>query len=225
MIQCTRIKKSYKTGRNRIEVIKGLDMTIDDGELVAILGKSGSGKSTLLNLLGTLDVADSGNIVIDGAHLESMNDTDKAQFRKTKIGFVMQDYALINHQSVEYNIVLPMILNGTKRRDRKNKSKELAQKMGIYELLKKRSVDLSGGERQRVAIARALANNPDIILADEPTGALDMQTSSQIMDLFEEIHKTGKTIVIVTHDMTVAERCTRIIKIQDGVCEAKPSSY
>lgn len=218
MIQCVQVEKSYKIGRSKTNVIRKLDMTINDGELVAILGKSGSGKSTLLNLIGTLDSADAGSIVINGTDLDGITDAQRAKLRKTEIGFVMQDYALVNHQTAEFNIELPMILNNIVRKQRKARVEELAEKVGILSLLGSRVIDLSGGEKQRTAIARALVNDPDIILADEPTGALDVQTSSQIMDLFEKINREGKTVVIVTHDMNIAERCKRIVKIQDGIC-------
>ncbi len=184
MIQCVQVEKSYKVGRSKTNVIRKLDMTINDGELVAILGKSGSGKSTLLNLIGTLDSADAGSIVINGTDLDGITDAQRAKLRKTEIGFVMQDYALVNHQTAEFNIELPMILNNIVRKQRKARVEELAKKVGILSLLGSRVIDLSGGEKQRTAIARALVNDPDIILADEPTGALDVQTSSQIMDLF-----------------------------------------
>ncbi len=219
MIECKGIKKSYKQGKNVNRVLKDINLNIGDGEMVAILGKSGSGKSTLLNIMGTLDVPDAGEILFDGVHLEKMNDGKRSKMRNTRIGFVMQDYALLNYQSVLYNIMLPLFFSGCTFSKMKKKAYEVAEQVGIEDLLQQKAINISGGERQRVAIARALIIEPKVILADEPTGALDVNTSKEITDVFRKINSAGTTIVIVTHDINVAESCDRIVSIVDGVIQ------
>ncbi|MCM1308414.1 MAG: ABC transporter ATP-binding protein [Butyrivibrio sp.] len=216
MIKCVDISKSYKNGKNIYPVLKKLNLEIEKGGMTAILGKSGSGKSTLLNIIGTLDSPTSGECIVDGVHLENMSEREKARFRNKRLGFVMQDYSLVNHQSALFNIMLPLYFTSESHSKMKKKAHATAELVGIEELTGKRVVDLSGGEKQRVAIARAIVAEPSIILADEPTGALDTKTSEQIIELLRSISGTGKTIVIVTHDLNVANHCDRIVSLKDG---------
>ena len=216
MIICKGVTKSYKYGKSVTKVLKSLDLEVEQGEMVTILGKSGSGKSTLLNLIGTLDSPDQGEILIDDIHIEKMNEHKKSHIRNTKIGFVMQDYALVNHQSVLFNIMLPLFFSHESMLQMKKRAINVAQLVGIESLIYQKAINLSGGERQRVAIARALVINPKVVLADEPTGALDVKTSGEIVDLLKEINGTGTTIVVVTHDLNVASQCKRVIKLEDG---------
>lgn len=216
MIDCVAVNKAYRQGKNINHVLRDIDLHIEDGEMVAILGKSGSGKSTLLNLLGTLDSPDSGEILLDGTSLVGLSEYNKSRIRNGKIGFVMQDYALMNHQTVMQNIMLPLLFSDYSIKAIKGNAKKVAQLVGIENLLTQKAIDISGGERQRTAIARALIIEPKVILADEPTGALDVNTSMDIMRLLKSINSQGTTIVLVTHDLNVAGLCDRIIKIEDG---------
>lgn len=212
------ICKKYNSNTNRENVVlRDISIQIHDGEMVAIKGRSGAGKSTLLHIIGCLDVPTSGEYYLDNKSISQYNDRDIAKIRNQMFGYVMQDFGLINDDTVLFNIRLPLFL-GNKSIENSNESiDEKLKLMGIYEL-KDRLVDsLSGGEKQRVAIARALVNNPKYILADEPTGALDTTNSKIIMSILKELNKQGKTVIIITHDASIASECNRILTIEDGI--------
>lgn len=212
------ICKKYNSNTNRENVVlRDISIQIHDGEMVAIKGRSGAGKSTLLHIIGCLDVPTSGEYYLDNKSISQYNDRDIAKIRNQMFGYVMQDFGLINDDTVLFNIRLPLFL-GNKSIESSNESiDEKLKLMGIYEL-KDRLVDsLSGGEKQRVAIARALVNNPKYILADEPTGALDTTNSKIIMSILKELNKQGKTVIIITHDASIASECNRILTIEDGI--------
>lgn len=216
MIELEKINKSYIVGKEKYQVLHDIDLIIEDREMLAILGKSGSGKTTLLNILGTLDKSDSGTCSMDGTRTDNMSEGKKADFRNHNIGFVMQEYSLINHKSVLFNVMLPMFFGNTKYKVMKEKAKEALAKVDLAEVANKKANELSGGQRQRVAIARAIVNEPKYLLADEPTGALDTATSKEIVSLLKKINESGTTIIIVTHEAMVAENCHRVIHICDG---------
>ncbi len=212
MIKVERLSKTYGSGDAAVNALKEVSLQIDDGEMVAVIGSSGSGKSTLLHILGGLDTEAVGDVYYDDTNIIKMNDVKLSYFRLNNIGFVFQFFNLIPELTAEENIKLPQMMNKKKSFI----SKGLAEKLGISDRLKHYPDEFSGGQKQRVAIARALANSPKIIFADEPTGALDTQTSEEIMNLFHDLNVQGTTIVIVTHDMKVAHQCSRVIEISDG---------
>jgi putative ABC transport system ATP-binding protein len=216
MIRVSHLFKSYGTGENKFHALADINLDIQDGSFVAIQGKSGAGKSTLLHILGCLDNFDEGEYLLDDVNVKTLKDSKLAKLRNQKLGFVLQDFSLINHKSVLFNAMLPMFFNITPLKDMKRKARNALKTVGIAEQENKAASQLSGGQRQRVAIARAIIGNPSILLADEPTGALDTGTSKQIMDLFNELNHQGLTIVVVTHDNSVASYCNRKIVIQDG---------
>lgn len=218
MIQIKNLVKVYNKGKtNEFCALKGIDLSIEEGEMVAIIGKSGAGKSTLLHILAAIDSYDKGSYLVDGVSVGDLKEKDSARFRNQKIGIVMQDYALIDEYTIEENVQIPLIFGKVKGNDvRREKIMTALKNVGLDELAKKPVRQLSGGQKQRVAIARALVNNPAFLLADEPTGALDSKTSGEIMDVFEKLNQGGKTVIIVTHDMEVAARCGRVIEISDG---------
>ena len=218
MIQIKNLVKVYNKGKtNEFCALKGIDLSIDEGEMVAIIGKSGAGKSTLLHILAAIDSYDKGSYLVDGVSVGDLKEKDRARFRNQKNGIVMQDYALIDEYTIEENVQIPLIFGKVKGNDvRREKIMTALENVGLAELAKKPVRQLSGGQKQRVAIARALVNNPTFLLADEPTGALDSKTSGEIMDVFEKLNQGGKTVIIVTHDMEVAARCGRVIEISDG---------
>ena len=218
MIQIKNLVKIYNKGKtNEFCALKGIDLSIEEGEMVAIIGKSGAGKSTLLHILAAIDSYDKGSYLVDGVSVGDLKEKDRARFRNQKIGIVMQDYALIDEYTIEENVQIPLIFGKVKGNDvRREKIMTALENVGLAELAKKPVRQLSGGQKQRVAIARALVNNPALLLADEPTGALDSKTSGEIMDVFEKLNQGGKTVIIVTHDMEVAARCGRVIEISDG---------
>lgn len=221
MIKINELNKYYKISKGRkaekFAALSGVSLNIDDGELVAIIGKSGAGKSTLLNIIGLLDDYDSGEYIIDGENTASLSDKESAHMRNEKIGFVLQDYALIETKTVVMNVMLPLFFNNKYSLSKMNEiAMDTLDKLGIKDQAKKRVNQLSGGQKQRVAIARAIVNDPSFILADEPTGALDTKTSGEIMELFKSLNDEGKTIIIITHDPTVADQCKRKIEISDG---------
>lgn len=212
MITIKDLCKTYGKGNAVVKALDCVNLTISDGEFIAVIGKSGSGKTTLLNLIGGLDTATSGNIIFDNEDITKMKDRVLADFRLRKIGFVFQFFDLIPELTAQENIILPLRLA-----KKKNPAwQSIAKQLHIEDKLKSYPSELSGGQQQRVAIARALINNPKLILADEPTGALDSKTAAEIMELFRELNKNGHTVIIVTHDLEIANQCDRIIEISDG---------
>ena len=217
MIQINNLHKSYKMGSSSLHVLKGIDLKIDEGELVAIMGSSGSGKSTLLNILGMLDIADEGNYLLDNVLIKDLTETIAANYRNRFLGFVFQSFNLINYKNAIENVALPLYYQGLKRKIRQQKALEYLKKVGLKDWAKHLPSELSGGQKQRVAIARAMASEPKVLLADEPTGALDSNTSNEVMSLIQKINKDGKTILVVTHEIQIAQMCKRIITLKDGV--------
>lgn len=228
LIEMHGIRKSYYIGRpNELEILHGIDLTVYPGEFVAIVGESGSGKSTLMNIIGVLDKPTSGEYTLDGVNIHDAKDNQLADIRNRKIGFVFQTYNLIGRQSALKNVELPMLYAGVPGGERTRRAKEWLERVGMGERMKHQPNELSGGQKQRVAIARAMVNEPALILADEPTGALDSQTSRTVMDLFHEMHNTyHKTIVLITHNPELADECERVLTLRDGliVGERKGSS-
>lgn len=219
IITLSNIRKTYDLGRVKIEVLKGIDAVINKNEYVAIMGPSGSGKSTLMNILGCLDKPTLGKYILNGTDVSKMNDDELAEVRNKEIGFVFQTFNLLARLSGVENVALPLIYAGFKKSDRIKRAEEILKAVNLGHRMNHKPNELSGGERQRVAVARALVNNPSIILADEPTGNLDTKTSYEIMELFEEIHKKGNTVIIVTHEEDIARYAHRIIRIRDGKIE------
>ena len=214
MIQINNLHKSYKMGSSSLHVLKGIDLKIDEGELVAIMGSSGSGKSTLLNILGMLDIADEGNYLLDNVLIKDLTETIAANYRNRFLGFVFQSFNLINYKNAIENVALPLYYQGLKRKIRQQKALEYLQKVGLLDWAKHLPSELSGGQKQRVAIARAMASEPKVLLADEPTGALDSNTSNEVMSLIQKINNDGKTILVVTHEIEIAQMCKRIITLK-----------
>ena len=217
MITLTDVHKIYNPKKtNEFEALKGVSLEIADGEMVAIIGKSGAGKSTLLHILACIDSYESGEYKIDDTLVKKLSERKLANIRNEKIGMVMQDFALVEDFSALENVMLPLDFAKKKKPNRKQLAMNALKSVGMDGMAKKTVNKLSGGQKQRVAIARAIVNQPSVILADEPTGALDSKTAAEIMDVFKELHGQGKTVVIVTHDMGVAEQCGRLIEIADG---------
>ena len=219
LIEMHGIRKSYYIGKpNELEILHGIDLTVYPGEFVAIVGESGSGKSTLMNIIGVLDKPTSGEYTLDGINIHDAKDNQLADIRNRKIGFVFQTYNLIGRQSALKNVELPMLYAGVPGGERTRRAKEWLERVGMSERMKHQPNELSGGQKQRVAIARAMVNEPALILADEPTGALDSQTSRTVMDLFHEMHNTyHKTIVLITHNPELADECERVLTLRDGL--------
>ena len=216
VVQAERIEKTYQLGGINIPVLFDVNISIKKKDFVALMGSSGSGKSTLLNLIGCLDRPTSGKIFIDGIETSGLSDNDLAKIRGKKIGFIFQNFNLVSRLNALRNVELPMIYQEIPKTERNRRAKDLLTQVGLDDRLMHRPTELSGGERQRIAIARALANDPAIILADEPTGNLDTKTSQQIMDIFKKLHDQGRTLIIVTHDPLIGAFADRIIKIVDG---------
>lgn len=217
MIEIKNIYKSYKMGNSSLQVLKGINIEIGEGELVAIMGSSGSGKSTLLNILGMLDVADEGVYKLDDVLIENLDETLAAKYRNKFLGFVFQSFNLINYKSALENVALPLYYQGLNRKLRQKTALDYLEKVGLGNWSSHLPSELSGGQKQRVAIARALASQPKVLLADEPTGALDSVTSNEVMGLIQKINNEGKTILVVTHEIDIANMCKRIVTLKDGV--------
>ena len=219
MIELNSIRKAYQTGSQSLIVLKGIDCTIEEGELVAIMGSSGSGKSTLLNVLGLLDDFDEGSYVLNGQNMDGLSEKAAARYRSDFLGFVFQSFNLISYKTALENVALPLYYKGVPRKERQARAMAFLTKVGLADWADHLPNQMSGGQRQRVAIARALIANPSVILADEPTGALDSVTSGEVMALLKEINSEGITIVVVTHENEIANQCDRIIRLKDGRIE------
>ncbi|MGU9938855.1 ABC transporter ATP-binding protein [Empedobacter brevis] len=217
MISIRDLNKSYIMGKNKLHVLKGINLEIAEGEFVAIMGSSGSGKSTLLNIIGMLDEHDTGIYELDGVRIEKLNETKAANYRNKFLGFIFQSYNLISFKNVLENVALPLYYQKVKRSDRNKIALSYLERVGLEPWASHMPNELSGGQKQRVAIARALAAKPKLLLADEPTGALDTKTSQDVMHLIQEINDEGKTIVMVTHEDDIANMCKRIVRLKDGV--------
>jgi len=217
MIKLTNITKTYQMGEMQVHALRGVDLTINEGEFVAIMGPSGSGKSTLMNVIGCLDTPSGGSYTLDGIDVSQMSDDAQAKVRNQRIGFVFQQFNLLPRTTAEKQVALPLMYGGYGRSERLTRAQESLASVGLGDRTHHKPDELSGGQQQRVAIARALAPKPSIILADEPTGALDTQSGEEILNIFKELHGKGMTIVMITHDPEVAEHAQRTIWIRDGV--------
>lgn len=219
LLQVKHVKKIYTTrfGGNQVQALSDVDFSVDKGEYVAVMGESGSGKTTLLNILATLDKPTAGDVYLDGKQMTSVPDKQLAAFRRENLGFVFQDFNLLDTFSIRDNIFLPLVLAGKKYPEMEKQLESLVRSLGIEKILDKFPYEVSGGQKQRTAVARALITNPQIILADEPTGALDSKSSDQLLDIFEEINRKGETILMVTHSTRAASHANRILFIKDGV--------
>ncbi len=217
MIEIKDLHKSYQMGSNSLHVLKGINFSVEAGELVAIMGSSGSGKSTLLNIVGMLDEANEGTYVLDGVPIKNLNETKAAQYRNKFLGFVFQSFNLINYKTAAENVALPLYYQRMPRKERQEKAIKYLEQVGLKDWATHLPSELSGGQKQRVAIARAMAAEPKVLLADEPTGALDSKTSYEVMDLIQKINDAGNTILVVTHEPDIADMCKRIVHLKDGV--------
>ena len=217
MLKINNLHKSYKMGDSSLHVLKGINLHVDKGEMVAIMGSSGSGKSTLLNIIGILDELDLGEYTLDGIEIKDLTEKKAAQYRNKFLGFVFQSFNLINFKNALENVALPLYYQGLKRKERQEKAMFHLNKVGLDDWSTHLPNELSGGQKQRVAIARALAAEPKLLLADEPTGALDSATSHEIMQFLQQLNDEGKTILIVTHEEDISLMCKRIVRLKDGV--------
>ena len=222
MIEINNVNKTYNKGKvNEFQALKDVTVTIEDGEMVAVIGKSGAGKSTLMHIIGCIDDFESGTYILNGDDISYIGEGKRAKIRNKDIGIVMQDFALVEDYTAIENVMIPLYFTkGKLLESKKSIARKALEKVGIGELASKKVNKLSGGQKQRVAIARAIVNNPSILLADEPTGALDVKTSHEIMGVFRELNEQGMTVIIITHDMEVADACERVIEISDGRIES-----
>jgi putative ABC transport system ATP-binding protein len=220
LIRVENIFKIYKVGNQVVKALNGFSLSVSENEYVALMGPSGSGKSTLMNVLGCLDSPTSGKFYLNGPDVSSLVDDKLAEIRNKEIGFIFQTFNLLPRYTALDNVTLPLIYNGTSKAERIKRGKEVLDQVGLADRMDHRPNELSGGQRQRVAVARALVNRPSIILADEPTGNLDSQTSYEIMELFDDIQKAGNTIILVTHEEGIANYAHRIVRLRDGVLES-----
>jgi putative ABC transport system ATP-binding protein len=220
VIKIRDIKRNFKMGQEILHVLKGINLDIQRGEYVALMGPSGSGKSTLMNILGCLDTPTSGEYELNGSNVSTMTDDQLAEIRNKEIGFIFQTFNLLPRTTALENVALPMIYAGIKKEERLQRATEVLKNVGLEDRMDHKPNELSGGQRQRVAVARALVNNPSIILADEPTGNLDTKTSIEIMNLIDQIHQGGNTVILVTHEEDIAMRAKRIIRLRDGLIES-----
>lgn len=216
IISMQNINKSYRTGDNHLHVLKDVSLTVNKGEYLAILGPSGSGKSTLMNIIGCMDVADEGVYFLDGVQVEKASEKELVKIRNQKIGFIFQKYHLIPTYNVLQNIVMPLLMRGMTLEEAKESAMDIIQMLGLTERMSHKPNELSGGQQQRVAIARALVGQPALLLADEPTGALDQNSGAEVLKLFKKLHDMGNTIVMITHDLNVAKHAERMVQIIDG---------
>ena len=218
MIKLIDIEKKYNEGQiNEVNALRGINLTVEQGEMIAIMGPSGSGKSTLLNIIGCMDTLTAGNYRLDDIWIDKQSQNKLATLRNKKFGFVLQDFGLLTDRTVEENVLIPLLFSKESLRKSTKRIKPILDSLGIAELAKRQANQLSGGQAQRVAIARALVNEPDIILADEPTGALDTRTSSEVVEIFKQLNNQGKTVIIVTHNPEVARACHKTFIIKDGL--------
>jgi len=217
VIRINNLCKSYGKGEGAIKALKNIELTINQGEFVAILGPSGSGKSTLMNVIGLMDTYDQGEYYLDGVYIEPDKEGDYSKLRNEKIGFIFQKFNLISKYTAQYNVALPLMVRGEKSQEALKKAKNMLESVGLYDRYNHRPNELSGGQQQRVAIARALIGNPPLILADEPTGNLDQKTGKDIIEMLSKLNKDGKTIVLITHDLKVADTAETVINLSDGV--------
>jgi putative ABC transport system ATP-binding protein len=220
IIKIRNIIRDFQLGQETVHVLKSIDLDIDKGEYVAIMGPSGSGKSTLMNLIGCLDTPTSGTYILNGKDVSQMSDDELAEIRNKEIGFVFQTFNLLPRTTALDNVALPMVYAGASKKDRTERAVKVLADVGLSDRMDHRPNQLSGGQRQRVAVGRALVNKPSIILADEPTGNLDSKTGVEIMNLFEDIHKAGNTIIVVTHEEEIASHAQRVIRLRDGMIES-----
>lgn len=216
MIELKNIKKTYKTGKIEYTALKDINLTVNKNDYLALMGTSGSGKSTLMNILGALDTPSSGSYTLKGVSVDQLDDTKLSQYRNKEIGFVFQTFNLLPKLNAIDNVALPLLYNDVPKKERVVRAKKMLEKVGLSEQMENKPNEMSGGQRQRVAIARALINNPSIILADEPTGNLDSKTSVEVMEFFKELHEAGNTIILVTHELDIAEYAQRTIVLKDG---------
>lgn len=219
ILRAENIKKIYKSkmGTNQVEALSDINFSVEEGEFIAIMGESGSGKSTMLNILAALDVPTSGEVYLDNQPFSNIREKQRAAFRRNNLGFVFQDFNLLDNFTLEDNIYLPLVLSNTPHAEMKKRIEPLAKALGIEDLLKKYPYEVSGGQKQRAAVVRALITEPRLLLADEPTGALDSKASVKLLDKFEEINKNGQTILMVTHSVKAASHASRVLFIKDGV--------
>lgn len=219
LIHIENMKKIYNPGENEVRALDGIDLDIEKGDLVVIVGHSGSGKSTLMNMLGCLDTPTSGKYVLDGQDVASMTDNQLADVRNKEIGFIFQGFNLISNLDAVENVELPLVYRGVSKNERKQLAMEALKSVGLEDRMKHKPNEMSGGQQQRVAVARAVAAKPPIILADEPTGNLDTKSTQEIMEILKELHRSGRTVIIITHDEEIASQAHRVIRILDGRIE------